>query len=326
MSEAAAKLDPREQHFRVPSHHPGLSLFLRYLAPCAATPPLGRVVLYVHGATFPSALSIAHRFDGRSWRDELCAAGFHVWALDFHGFGLSDPYPEMAQPAAANPPLGRAADAAGQLDRAIRFVCEHQQVPYLSLIAHSWGTIVAGRLAGTRPEAVDRLVLFGPIARRPRQTAPQRLPAWRLISLEDQWDRFTADVPRGAEPVLLRRHFDEWGERYLDTDRRSRERAPAAVQVPSGPFQDIYDAWAGDLAYDPALIRAPVAILRGAWDGMCDDADARQLFEALSASPNRRDVKIAHATHLMHLEAARYALYREAEAFLANRDTPPIAE
>jgi pimeloyl-ACP methyl ester carboxylesterase len=92
--------------------------------------------------------------------------------------------------------------------------------------------------------------------------------------------------------------------------------------VPSGPFQDIYDAWAGELAYDPALIRAPVTILRGAWDGMCDDADARRLFEALSASPNRRDVKIARATHLMHLEAARYALYREAEAFLSNRDTP----
>ena len=39
----------------------------------------------MHGATFPSALSIAHRFDGRSWRDELCDEGFHVWGFDFHG-------------------------------------------------------------------------------------------------------------------------------------------------------------------------------------------------------------------------------------------------
>ena len=57
------------------------------------------VVLYVHGATFPSALSIAHRFDGRSWRDELCAAGFHVWGFDFHGYGNSDPYPAMSSAA-----------------------------------------------------------------------------------------------------------------------------------------------------------------------------------------------------------------------------------
>ena len=78
-----ALLDPREAHFRIPSSHAGLSLFLRHLPPPEGASPQ-RVVLYVHGATFPSALSIAHRFDGRSWRDELCAAGFDVWGLDFH--------------------------------------------------------------------------------------------------------------------------------------------------------------------------------------------------------------------------------------------------
>jgi hypothetical protein len=94
------KLDAREAHFCVPSDHAGLSLFLRYLAPDHSPMPDRRVVLYVHGATFPSALSIAHRFDGRSWRDELVACGFHTWALDFHGFGqFSDPYPEMDEPA-----------------------------------------------------------------------------------------------------------------------------------------------------------------------------------------------------------------------------------
>src|SRR5437588_3922497 len=50
-------------------------------APSAAARPWRRPDrAYVHGGTFPSGLSIAHRFDGRSWRDELCAAGFHVWA------------------------------------------------------------------------------------------------------------------------------------------------------------------------------------------------------------------------------------------------------
>jgi hypothetical protein len=46
----------------------------------------------VHGGTFSSGLSIAHRFDGGSWRDALSDAGFHVWGFDFHGFGESDPY------------------------------------------------------------------------------------------------------------------------------------------------------------------------------------------------------------------------------------------
>jgi pimeloyl-ACP methyl ester carboxylesterase len=317
----ACPLDPREEHFRVPSQS-GRSLFLRHLPP----PDRGgdRVVLYVHGGTFPSGLSIAHRFDGRSWRDELCAAGFHVWALDFHGFGrLSDPYPEMERPPEETAPLGRAEDAGGQLEEAVRFICQRHKAGRISIIAHSWGTIVTGLFAGRCPELIDRLVFFGPISRREPAGERTRLPGWRLISLEDQWNRFTETVPPGEPPVLLRRHFEEWGERYLDVDPQSRTRSPAAVKVPSGAFQDIYDAWSGELAYDPKLVRAPVAIIRGEWDAMCTDPDARWLFDALSGSPMRRDVKISRATHLMHLEESRYALYREAEAFLLARDTAP---
>jgi len=320
----AEKLDPREEHFRIAGHHPGSMLFLRHLAPASG----GRgVVLYVHGGTFPSALAVAHRFDGRSWRDELCDAGFHSWALDFHGFGrLSDPYPEMELPAESGEPLGRAEDASRQLESAVRFICEHHRVARISIIAHSWGTIVTGRFAGRRPELVDRLVFFGPIAPREPAGERQRLPGWRMISLDDQWQRFTETVPQGEAPVLLHRHFAEWGERYLDVDPESRTRTPAAVKVPSGAFQDIYDAWNGELAYDPGRVCAPVAIIRGEWDGMCTDRDARWLFDALIASPVRRDVKIGRATHLMHLESSRYALYREAEAFLTAGDVSPAGE
>jgi pimeloyl-ACP methyl ester carboxylesterase len=309
------KLDPREAHFRVPSAHDGLSLFLRYLPPRADVALEGRVVLYVHGGTFPSALSIAHHFDGRSWRDELCDAGFHVWGLDFHGFGASDPYPEMGGPAEGRAPLGRAADCSRQLEAAVRFICRQKGVDRVSLVAHSWGSIVAGEFAGRCPELVDRLVFFGPIARREPKGDRVRLPAWRLISLKAQWDRFVEDVPPTEVPVLSKRHFDEWGERYLDTDSESRTRSPAAVKVPGGAFQDIYDALAGELAYDPAQVRAPVAIIRGEWDGLCLDPDARWLFDRLG-SAEKRDVKIARATHLMHLEENRFALYRETECFL----------
>jgi pimeloyl-ACP methyl ester carboxylesterase len=319
----APKLDAREEHFIVPSPHVGLSLFLRYMPPAQGTTSNRRVVLYVHGATFPSAVSIAHRFDGRSWRDELCDAGFHVWGVDFHGFGdFSDPYPEMAEPADDNAPLGRAEEASRQLETAVRFICGHHGTPSLSIVAHSWGSIVSGRLAGRCPEMIERLVFFGAITRRERGEEPARLPSWRLISLADQWNRFVADVPDGEPPVLLKRHFEEWGEAYLGVDPHSRERHPPAVKAPSGAFQDIFDAWGGELAYDPALIRAPVAIIRGEWDSLCTDEDAAWLMAALRASPIRRDIKIGRATHLMHLEENRRALYRETQAFLCGGDEP----
>jgi len=322
VDRSPARLDPREELFHIPSHRDRCALFLRHLPPVAPHVRAPKVVLYVHGATFPSALSIAHRFDGRSWRDELADAGYHVWGVDFLGFGASDRYPEMREAADRHAPLGRAEDASRQLEHAVRFICERQRTQRISIIAHSWGTIPTGLLAGRAPELIERLVFFGPITWRARTEAPALYPAWRLVSLTDQWTRFTEDVPPGAAPVLAEDHFAVWGERYLDTDPESRTRSPPSVQTPSGPWQDVAAAWAGELAYDPGLIRAPLAIVRGEWDSLTTDADARWLFDALKASPLRRDVKISRATHLMHLEASRRQLYREALCFLEGDDTP----
>jgi pimeloyl-ACP methyl ester carboxylesterase len=140
----------------------------------------------------------------------------------------------MERPAQETSPLGRAADATCQLEQVVRFICERHRVSRVSIIAHSWGTIVAGLFAGHCPELVDRLVFFGPIARREPAGERIRLDGWRLISLDDQWNRFTETVPPSQPPVLLRRHFEEWSERYLDVDPESRSRSPAAVKVPCG--------------------------------------------------------------------------------------------
>jgi pimeloyl-ACP methyl ester carboxylesterase len=315
----ATKLDPREEHFRIPGPREGLSLFLRFLPAAARS---RGVVLYVHGATFPCALSVAYRFDGKSWRDALNDAGFDVWGLDFHGFGHSDRYPEMKRPAIENSPLCVAEDAARQVEAAVRFIQAQQHLEKLSLIAHSWGSMPACLFAGNHPAQVDRIVLFGPIGRRgPRRyEAPPAFPAWRIVTVEDQWNRFIEDVPAGEPPVLSRRHFEEWSEAYLASDPESRSRNPAGVKTPLGPFSEIIKAWHGQLGYDPGKVRVPVAIIRGEWDGLMPDEDARWLFNAFTQAPLKRDIKISRATHLMHLESMRLALWRESINFLTGDD------
>ena len=124
----------------------------------------------------------------------------------------------------------------------------------------------------------------------------------------------------------FRAHFDAWGERYLDSDPDSRRYDPVGVKIPTGPFNDIIHAWHGELAYDPAFVQAPVAIIRGEWDGVIPDEDARWLFDAFTAASIKRDIKISRATHLMHLEAMRYALYRESIGFLLGGDHAPILQ
>src|SRR5262245_4429780 len=155
-----------------------------------------------------------------------------------------------------------------------------------------------------------------------RYEKPPIAPAWRIV-FEDQWARFIEDVPPHEPPVLSRAHFDEWAERYLDTDPASRDREPAGVKTPTGPFNDILHAWHGRLAYDPGSVQASVAIIRGEWDGLIPDEDARWLFDAFAASPDKRDIKISRATHLMHFEAMRFALYRESICFLMAKDQHP---
>jgi pimeloyl-ACP methyl ester carboxylesterase len=123
--------------------------------------------------------------------------------------------------------------------------------------------------------------------------------------------------------VLTRAEFETWAARYLDSDPESRGRTPPGVKVPSGPFVEILRAWHGELAWEPGLVQAPTAILRGEWDGLATDADARWLWGALAHAPIKRDVKIGRATHLMHLEAMRPALWAESIAFLAGQDSCP---
>jgi pimeloyl-ACP methyl ester carboxylesterase len=322
----ATSLDPHEEHFRIPGPREDASLFLRYLPADRTTFDPRRAVLYVHGATFPSALSIAHRFDGKSWRDALGDAGFDVWGLDLYGFGHSDRYPEMNRPAAESPALCVADDAARQVEAAVRFILAHQNIGLISLIAHSWGSMPASLFAGEHPALVERLVLFAPIARRDprRYEQPPTFPAWRIVTLEDQWNRFVEDVPAHETPVLSRLHFDEWGQRYLDSDPDSRGRDPFGVKTPLGPLSEIIKAWHGQLAWDPAKVRAPTAIIRGEWDGLIPDEDARWLFDALTHAPVKCDIKISRGTHLMHLETMRLALWRESVNFLRGEDAAAI--
>ena len=282
-------------------------------------------VVYVCGATFASEQAVGFRFDGRSWADELAAAGYEVWGFDFAGYGRSDRYPEMDGPPATGPPLGRASVAAVQLERVVRFICDQRGGGRVSLLAHSWGTMPAAILASDSPESIERLVFFAPIAQRAGSARADggSVGAWYPLSVEAQCQRFVEDVPAGHAVVLHDRDFSRWANGYLDSDPQPTATGTPTVRTPAGPAVDILAAWVGKLPYDPSRIRVPLCVIRGEWDSLCTDADARWLWDALVCSPFKRDVKLSKGTHLMHLQEGRGALYRETFAFLGGADSPP---
>lgn len=313
-----------EEDFRVPFGTQGLHLFLRHLPAAPGAAGRAKSVLFVHGATFPSALAAAFPFGGRSWMQDLSAAHFDVWALDFMGYGGSDRYPQMRDATGSGPPLLRAEEASRQIATASRFIVGKEHVSRISIIAHSWGTLAAGMFATRQPELLDRLVLFGPPA--PRHQAAQHAPtdpypsAWN-VTIDQQRQRFFGYVPSGERPVLAESDMKLWAPAYLASDTDSARRDPPSVRVPYGPLADLDLVWSGTFPYDPAQINAATLIIRGEWDSVTTNDDAHWLYDHLRSTPIKRDVVISRGTHVMHLEESRFQLYREVQTFLAGNDT-----
>jgi len=308
----------REEHFRIVFEPLHLKLFLRHLprstwGPGTHKPP----VLFIHGSTLPSGASAAFRVNGISWMDDLAARGFDVWALDFLGYGGADRYPEMSEDPGKHPPLGRAPEAARQIAAAVDFITATRKAKSVQIVAHSGGSIPAGLYATMFPERVDRLVLFGPVVARSGERDTARLGAYALVTGEDQITRFSGWVPNGETPVFDKKDLATLALMYVESDPTSRSRSPASVRAPLGRDADAAAAWSGNQGYDPSRIVAPVLIIRGEWDPITTDADARRLFDALRAAPYRLDIKISRATHVMQFEAARGRLYTEVANFLA---------
>lgn len=274
-------------------------------------------VLYIHGATFPSDVSVFFRFDGRSWAGELNDAGFNAWGFDFAGYGHSGRYAETA---ASSGPPGRSVIAARQIAEVIEAIRARNGARAVHLIAHSWGTIAAGLYAAEHQDRVGKLVFFAPVVRRNLQIATPALPGYRNLTIWEQYRRFVEDVPRGHPQVLLDRHIEQWSREYLASDLQSATRTPPAVKTPLGPIADLQAAWTGSALYDPQRIIAPLLIVRGEWDSLCTDADAARLLSEAGALI-KQDRKIAKGTHLLHLEENRDKLYRAVNEFLVDRQS-----
>jgi pimeloyl-ACP methyl ester carboxylesterase len=217
-------------------------------------------------------------------------------------------------------PLGRTGDAVVQIAAVVAHVRSECRADKLHLVAHSWGTQAAGRYAGEHPDAVDRLVMFAPIAQRQMQglPSPEQLGGWRFLPVSEQLARFVEDLPLGHAPLLIEPDLAEWGPAYLATDADAASRTPPSVKIPNGPVADNLAALSGKLAYNPGCVTAPTLIVRGAWDNLCRDADAAWLMDALGAG-EKADVVIPAATHLMHLEHGREGLFAATADWLSGR-------
>jgi pimeloyl-ACP methyl ester carboxylesterase len=316
---------PAEVCWRIPfeTQDGPLRLFLRRAPATASRSGASRgAILYFNGARLASAVTIAHQIEGWSWRDDLAARGFDVWALDYLGYGHSDRYPQMSEPANAHSALGRIRPVAAQVEAAMRFILERSSLARLSLLAHSWGTNIAAIVAIRNPTRIDKMALFGPVTHRQAPTnvvAAAVVPAWNTVSVGDWRQIFDADVPEKYRPHFADSHFELWANSYLTGDPESGRRMPPSVKIPWGGMADVFELWNGGMMYEPSELTVPTLIVRGEWDSYSTDADAYWLYSNLINAPQRRDVKIGYGSHFMFYEPSRFDLYEVVGSFFQGR-------
>ena len=303
---------------RIPSGRAGLSVLLRN----KRVSKHGQPVLFIHGATYPSTVTFDYALDGESWMDTIARAGFDAWCLDLLGYGGSDRPAEMSQPAANHGPIVTTAEAVADLKRAVDFILAARAQPTLDLIGYSWGTAIAGQVAGERPQQVRRLVLAGALwlqAGAVQIAVDGPLGAYRLVTAAASVQRWTYGIDAAQrEAIGTSASRAAWAQAAVASDPESDRHSPPVLRAPTGVVQDLAEYWRKDRpTYAPSRICSPTLVVVGEWDQETTPGQAQAVFAQLTASDTRRLVVIGGATHLMLIERQRQALFQVVDGFLS---------
>lgn len=308
--------------FRVPARAPGIELFVRNKRPAGMHDfGSGRIVLFVHGATFPAESTFDLPLDGMSWMDFIARAGYDVYLVDIRGYGGSTRPATGAASAGGVGPIATLAEAVDDVDAAVDFIRQRRNVERIHLIGWSWGTAVMGRYAATQGHKVDRLVLYAPLWQRraaPLSTRGVDLKVpYRHVNVAGVRSRWLADVAQDKQEQLIPRGwFEAWVAANVATDSWGSKQAPPVMRAPNGVFADLQASGPWVPPYDPAAIKAPTLLVKAEWDVDTPSYMAQTLFPLLANAPRKQYVEIGEGTHSVMLERNRMQLFRAVQEFL----------
>ena len=312
------------EDFQVPSRTAGVDLFVRNKRPAGMqTFASDRIVLFVHGATFPSESTFDLALDGLSWMDFIARAGYDVYLVDVRGYGGSTRPAGDTEPGGRATPIATLAQAVEDVDAAVDFIRSRRKVDRIHLIGWSWGTQIMGRYATSHAEKVERLVLYAPLWQRRSEPAGARgvdvTRPYRHVNVAGVKSRWLAGVARDKqEHILPTAWFDTWVAANLATDPWGSKQTPPVMRAPNGVFADLQTPGDWVPPYDPTAIRAPTLLIKAEWDADTPSYMAQTLFPLLVNAPQKQYVEIGEGTHSVLLERNRVHLFRTVQSFLGG--------
>jgi pimeloyl-ACP methyl ester carboxylesterase len=310
------------EEFMLPAVDPGITLYVRNKHPVTMkTVPAEKIVLYMHGATYPAESTFDLPLNGLSWMDYIAQRGYDVYLVDVRGYGRSTRPPAMALPPEQNEPIVRTDTALRDFGTAVDFILKRRGVQKLSLMGWSWGTVLAGWYAAQHNEKVVKLVLYAPLWIRDPPTVADtgpKLGAYRSVKREAVRARWTTGVPDSKKADLIP---EGWFEACVDanfaSDPVGAGLVPPVLRAPNGVLADARDSWnAGKPLYDPGEIRVPTFLAHAEWDADLPSSMLYAYFERLVSAPYKRYVQIGEGTHFVLMEKNRMLLFHAAQQFL----------
>ena len=315
------------ESYLIPSADPGIQLYIRNKHPAGVTSfTPDKILLYVHGATYPAETSFDLPLGGRSMMDYVAQHGYDVYLIDVRGYGGSTKPLEMDAPPADNKPIVDTPTAARDVAAAADHILQKRGVGKIDLMGWSWGTAIMGLYTTTHNDKVNRLVLYAPLwtfTTRPAIGGGEApLGAYRTVSKDAARQRWLNGVPESKRAELIPDGwFEQWADATWALDPVGEKQTPPVLRAPNGVLQDVRTYWlAGKPQYDPADIHVPTLLIHAEWDADLPSDQARGYFAKLTSAPYKRYIEIGEGTHSIMMEKNRMQFFREIMNFLDERD------
>jgi pimeloyl-ACP methyl ester carboxylesterase len=316
------------EEFMVPAVDPGIQLYVRNKRPQGMTSFSGdKILLYVHGATYPSETAFDLQLNGMSWMDYIARHGYDVYLVDLRGYGRSTRPREMDLPPEQNAPLVRTTTAVQDVGAAVDFILKRRGVSKINLLGWSWGTTIMGAYTVQNNDKVNKLVLYAPQWLRTTASLVQagaKVGAYRTVSRDAAKERWLTGVPEDKKASLIPPGwFEAWADATFATDPVGAKRSPQVLRAPNGVVLDGLEYWsAGKPLYDPAGIRVPTFLAHAEWDADLPSYMLYAYFAKLANAPYKRYVEIGEGTHTVIMEKNRMQLFQAVQQFLDEKLKP----
>ena len=313
------------EEFMIPSGDAGIDLYVRNKHPQGVNAFANeKILLYVHGSTYPSETAFDLQLNGMSWMDYIASHGYDVYLVDLRGYGKSTRPPEMSQPAEANGPIVRTEQAVKDVGAAVNYILKRRGAFKLNLLGWSWGTSTMGWYTAQNNDKVNKLVLYAPqwVRNTPALTdAGGKIGAYRTVSKDAAKARWLTGVPEDKKADLIPPGwFEAWADATFATDPVNSKLTPPTLRAPNGTVQDTRDFWAaGKPLYDPGLIKVPTFLAHAEWDQDLPNYMLYAYFDKLTGAPYKRYVQIGEGTHTVIMEKNRMQLFTAVQQFLDEK-------